>query len=1068
MSVTFSRASRALLFLFVFLPFLHGCLGEGGGSQSRPDNSPDGSVSGQVLDPPISGAQVRLVDVEGNALSALVRSDDQGRFTLQYRGGTSGARLVASGGRDAGTGLSFQGLSLSAPLAENGDGIVSPITTLVAHLTAQGFSLDGARQRVAQRLGLDPERLLASPEAHGDLQQRAVLVAQFLSLLQGEQNPADLLWQAVNQYGTDLDDAARALAGDDLLLASTRQRLEDNAELLATLAEVDQAGTAQAVLDRASLALVSRTLTRYLSESLDYTAADDTGRDNLQRLAEAIWQANQQRGLQPASPAGLNVVRYLMNHYGITTDALAQAGFTPPADLAGDSTVAELANRDAIDPTQPLAPAERLGDDQEARRAYFYRTTLSPFYRSEQLFQGVYDDNYLDPLYAAIAEGQARAGLLDDATRTLRTQVFNPRERVDAFRDAGAALLDQDQEEQATKLLDRSAQEFSDYLDGVGLRNIVFQDAENAFHLVRAYIKAGHPDRADATLAPLYDYVDLYADPGGEWNGSYYNINSALVDLAEDQVQQAENQGLREPYYQQAVTSTRLAQRWTDGLGRQGGPLTCASIQTQYTARYTTLFARLGLEDEARAGMEAFAELLPIPCNGYSTSFTNMIAPAYGYLEDFEGFERFLTEVVTPIPPLGSYGAMEARKAIRAQRATALVKNESVQAAQDYLAGELGDDLVGQVTLLTFEGGGIQADDDYELGNANRYVLNTLHDQNRDDLARAVSDAAWELVSSQAYQEQYPDAKNGIEQGCRKLAVASEYLGNMEQARERMAVCAERALSLVPDADTVERYNLLRLAGEGLYHFELTDQLPSVAARLGDLSNALSGKDRITVQGLRLRLLAASDDDDGTLAVFDQLRAQVHDLATAAAEESERTTAATAAKDLLNTVRYAANKLRGRTAERGEPVPSELALAHSLEQQARRYAAGDTGDQLNALGVIQRINGLSRRNDDLKNLARLLGRFDDLEAARKVAETVRGQARYDRLAAAADGLAERDLFPGTDLASLDFDLDGRPDFFNPSATLDTGTTPALTLDDDIDGDGTPDDADATPYGGNRE
>ncbi|QJX02555.1 hypothetical protein HML84_13785 [Alcanivorax sp. IO_7] len=358
-----------------------------------------------MLDPPIQGAQVRLVDAEGNALSALVRSDDQGRFKLQYRGDTAGARLVATGGRDAGTGLSFQGLSLSAPLAENSDGIVSPITTLVAHLTAQGFSLDGARQRVAQRLGLDPERLLASPEAHGDLQQRAVLVAQFLSLLKGERNPADLLWQAVNQYGTDLDDAARALASDDLLLASTRQRLEDNAELLATLAEVDQAGTAQAVLDRASLALVSRTLTRYLSESLDYTAADDTGRDNLQRLAEAIWQANQQRGLQPASPAGLNVVRYLMNHYGITTDALAQAGFTPPVDLAGDSTVAELANRDAIEPAQPWPPPSGWA----TTRTPGAPTSIAPRCRrstAPSSCSRVYDDNYLDPLYAAIAEGR--------------------------------------------------------------------------------------------------------------------------------------------------------------------------------------------------------------------------------------------------------------------------------------------------------------------------------------------------------------------------------------------------------------------------------------------------------------------------------------------------------------------------------------------------------------------------------------------------------------------------------------------------------------------------------------
>ncbi|UWN50079.1 hypothetical protein ASALC70_02297 [Alcanivorax sp. ALC70] len=96
-------------------------------------------------------------------------------------------------------------------------------------------------------------------------------MAQFLSLLQGERNPADLLWQAVNQYGTDLAAGARALAGDELLLASTRQRLTDNADLLAILAGVDPAGPADTVLDRATRALVTRTLARYLSESLGYT-----------------------------------------------------------------------------------------------------------------------------------------------------------------------------------------------------------------------------------------------------------------------------------------------------------------------------------------------------------------------------------------------------------------------------------------------------------------------------------------------------------------------------------------------------------------------------------------------------------------------------------------------------------------------------------------------------------------------------------------------------------------------------------------------------------------------------
>ena len=1059
-------APRALISSLFCVFLLTGCLGGGSDSQERPDSRPDGTVNGQVLDPPVSGALVKLVSAEGNALSSLVRTDDEGRFSLQYRGTSTGARLVATGGRDSGTGLSFQGLSLSAPLADNPDGIVTPVTTLVAHLTAQGFSLDSARQRVAARLGLDASVLLASPLEHGNVQHRTVLLAHFQTLLRGEQNPEDLLWQAVTQYGTDLAAAARALAGGDVLLASTRQRLTDNADLLATLAALDDGGAATQVLDRATRTLVMRTLERYLSQSLDYTADTDTARTNLEHLADAVWAANRQRGLQPASAAGLNVVRYLLNQYGIVPEALDQAAFQVPPGLDGDENIPLLASRDAIDPGQALGSRERLGDDQGARRAYFFRSELSPYYRSEQLFEGVYDDNYLDPLYAAIAEGQARAGLLDDATRTLRTQVFSPRQRIAAFRKAGQALLDQNQTARGLTLLNRARDEFDTYLEGVGIRNIVSADAENVLNLVGGYLDAGRPDLAEATLAPLYDYVDLYADPDGQLQGPYYNINSALVDLAEAQVQEAENQSLRDPYYQQALTSTRLLQRWTDGLGRQNTPLTCAVIRTQYTARYAALFARLGAEDEARAATDTFAALLQEPCNGFSTSYTYMIAPVYGYREAFEAFERFLNEVVTPIPPLGAFSASEARKSIRAQQAVALIKNDSVQAAMDYLSSQLGDDLAAQLNLLTFSGGGIQEDDDYEMNSVNRYVINTLHDQNRDDLARSVSEAAWDLVTSDAFESRYRTAKQAVEQGCRKLAIASEYLGNLTQARQRMSVCAQRALALVDGADTVERYNLLRFAGEGLYHFDLTDGLPEIASRLGDLTNGLSQEERTKVQRLRLRLLAATNDADTALNLFARVRSDLSDRAKAASQETERTSAATASRELLMTAGHAADKLRGRTVLRSQPDEQGLRLARALEEAGVRFAVNDDGDNLSAFTIIKRINSLSTRNSSLVDLAGYLGGFDALEEAKSVAENAQGQARYDRLARATEGLSARDLFPGTDLATFDFDLDGRPDFFNvSSAQPEPGATPPLTLDDDIDGDGVTDDLDPTPYCG---
>lgn len=1061
-----SMAPGALAVSVCALFMISGCLGEGGGSQDRPEGGAESSFSGQVIDPPIAGALVKLVNADGEALSALVSSDQDGRFQLRYRGSAAGARLEAAGGRDSGTGLSFQGLSLAAPLERNPNGIVSPVSTLVAHLTAQGFSLDNALQRVADRLGLDADTLLESPEQHAALQQRSILIGQFHTLLRGERFPGDLLWQAVDQFGIDLAGAAAQLAVDDDLLAATRQRLTDNVDLLDRLAAVPTEDTPEDTLGRATVTLVQATLERYLAESLDYEAASESARANLAALADAVWRANRQRGLQPSSAAGLNVVRYLLNQYDVDGAALDADGFQVPAGLAGDAVVPVLAEQNVIDPTQPLAPGERFGDDEAARRAYFFRSSLSPFYRSEALFEGVFDDNYLDPLYAGIAEGQARAGLIDEATLTLRTQVFSPLARITAFRDVGVALLDLDQREAALDALDRSAEDWRTYLQRVGLRNITGKDATAVLNLINAYIDAGELDKADAVLEPLYEYVDLVGDPNGPFLSTYYNINTALLDLAEAQVLEAERQRFSEPYFSQALRITNLLADWTDNLGTQENTLTCAVIRTQYTARYAALYARLGELERARDGTDTFSELLQLSCNGFSTSYTNLIAPVYGYLEAFDEFETFLQNTVTPIPPLGAFSASQARQAIRAQRAVALVKDQSVDAAMGYLASELGNDLSTQITLMTFNGGGINESDEYTITNVSRNVLNTLRDQGFDDLAVEVSEAVWARVNQQDYLDRYQDGENAILLGCRKAALASEYLGRRQEAMERMDICADRAQQLASQASsTTQRYDLLSLTGQGLYYFDQPGRLPEIASALSSLANNLGDTEQVfTVQKLIARLWAASGASTNAQNVLEQSISLIRGHAETATSETQRSEAFSWTREAIQNGIRIANKLRGRTVKTGSPDSVSLSLASAIEEQVRTFSVEDSGG-LSGFEIGRRINSLSSRNQSMNFLADLLGQLDALDAARIVADAGAGSARFDRLARAVSGLGERDLFPGTTAARYDHDGDGQPDFFNPSATDADVRDNLLTLDSDIDGDGQPDSTDPTPYCG---
>ena len=62
-----------------------------------------------------------------------------------------------------------------------------------------------------------------------------------------------------------------------------------------------------------------------------------------------------------------------------------------------------------------------------------------------------------------------------------------------------------------------------------------------------------------------------------------------------------------------------------------------------------------------------------------------------------------------------------------------------------------------------------------------------------------------------------------------------------------------------------------------------------------------------------------------------------------------------------------------------------------------------------------------------------------------------------------EAVLARDDFKDIDVAFLDTDKDGKPDFFYPWVTPTQILESGLELDDDIDGDGTADDADLTPY-----
>lgn len=165
------RPTRSILSCSLVLA-LAACGGGGGGSSSGTTAGPAStSLSGTAVDGYLKGATVFL-DVNGNgsidAGEPSTLTDDAGHYVLDTAGvGVSieGLRVIATGGIDTDTGYAFTGkLSTRAASATAGQ-LISPLTSLVDALIAQGLPADAARAKLAQTLGLSVADLSSDPVA---------------------------------------------------------------------------------------------------------------------------------------------------------------------------------------------------------------------------------------------------------------------------------------------------------------------------------------------------------------------------------------------------------------------------------------------------------------------------------------------------------------------------------------------------------------------------------------------------------------------------------------------------------------------------------------------------------------------------------------------------------------------------------------------------------------------------------------------------------------------------------------------------------------------------------------
>ena len=166
------RVMLAMASTAVLLAACGGGGGGGGGGGSAPLVSAN-QLTGVVVDGYLQGATVFL-DMNRNGVQDAgepsTTTDLNGRYALDYSevtGSITGLSVVVTGGVDSDTGFAFTG-TLAAPVEAAGKAqVITPLTTLVDAMVAQGLAADveSAKQKVATALGLTVEQIAMDPVA---------------------------------------------------------------------------------------------------------------------------------------------------------------------------------------------------------------------------------------------------------------------------------------------------------------------------------------------------------------------------------------------------------------------------------------------------------------------------------------------------------------------------------------------------------------------------------------------------------------------------------------------------------------------------------------------------------------------------------------------------------------------------------------------------------------------------------------------------------------------------------------------------------------------------------------
>lgn len=1040
------------------------------GCSSGDDNSggssaaPVMTITGKVSDPAVEGAKVELLDsskniygkcgVNGNSL-CNVWSKSDGSFVITLPLGTdvSDFSLKSTGGTDTSYGTEIT-VSYTADInnyAGNYSNIIlSPVSSLYTNLLSSS-NHDNAITTLSSYFGINKNIVLLDPESDGELLKISYIINQIASNIGNDAfNKIASTISSSDKFSTDIDNML------DTLFASNPQLQASLKEMYQNVSSIQGQDVYTVLSSIQNLEQIRIFKSAYLAvlENLSGTASANA----VTNITSLYTELNKKVVIPTSQFQIEQIVRFVASQTVLTDKKLNDyANFNVDAtafqttlnavisDTALIADVKTLASETVYAVTVPLESPLGLSDNQK-RVDYYFNSTQDVGYQARLITKRVTSDTIIDEIYKDITSTYAKYGLAEKAKKLADVYIADNMARINAI--ISIARYASGYNLTLAKTYIAEAKQLLDTLESSGWSEISNDVVDTYVSLVGAYRYAGMVSEANVLKNEIINLIKTSSSlSDNNKQTRYLRIVSAFGNAADDSMIPALiSQGNLELAYSMLQEYKSLI----DNTPWNKANETYKNMQGMYYVFYLKFASDIVAKDSS-----------------YKAKLQSDFTTVYSTVKSLIQTGSTTTNVANYLKGIS-------------------VAGDAIIAAYKFIGETSANEILALIT---------------ETDKAYPYAIGSLvlekAKSNGFNTAKAYYEKKYPMDSEYARLTEtngYVDTiKNIVEyaQDSNNTALAKEavdYLANQTNKAVDYLVTNNKTLSKLvylavasssPQGKFVSFYGFNAVADMYIalgYNSEALQTLEKGKAYVDSLNPSLD-----KYLGYILMAYMAEKAGDNTKSL-EYYNAAIAVKLTSGTAQNVSDLNIHKASDILYL--NIANKETLYKTYLEEAEKQVLSMDSSNDTNKNKqvtqytYIANVYYDIANITGVkdilvkaenhAKTIGAANTKLTAIKNIAKKYASFEMIDEGFSLAE-INYTSSADIFAIAQE-MAESVLDStsiDSDIAFVDTDRDGKPDFFLPSATTEQIAASGLTLDDDIDGDGIKDDTDLLPYVANN-